>query len=284
MFGWLSEASTCASRLKRASRSGSQREELGQDLQRDVAIELRVARAIDLAHAACAEGRDDLVGAEARAGGQRHQSRLIVATKALTARRNGPPEYCWSDGDGTRSMKHHRPTLDWNDVIAPGVTPRGSPSSCSPPRRGTQQRLLTARPVRAEEISTGARVGQKGATRTRSSSGSMTSDHHIDRPWPRQVARIVAAQFPQHRPACRMASARSSSFGQPLGLARAGQSDSDHHLVPRLVDRSRIGAAPVRRRPPRDSRPIDHHLAVQIVPPSSMRQDALFVTEHQDRR
>ena len=46
--------------------------ELGQDLQRDVAVELGVARPIDLAHAARAEGRLDLVGAEAGAGGEGH--------------------------------------------------------------------------------------------------------------------------------------------------------------------------------------------------------------------
>ena len=61
-------------------------EELGKDLQRDVTIELRVARTIDLAHAARAECRDDLVGAETRTGGQRHESRLIVATEAMTAK------------------------------------------------------------------------------------------------------------------------------------------------------------------------------------------------------
>src|SRR4029077_10408731 len=39
-------------------------ERVGDDLQRDVATELRVARAIDLAHAAGAEGREDLVRAD----------------------------------------------------------------------------------------------------------------------------------------------------------------------------------------------------------------------------
>ena len=39
-----------ASRWNRASRSGSAANDVGQDLDRDVAIELRVARAIDLAH------------------------------------------------------------------------------------------------------------------------------------------------------------------------------------------------------------------------------------------
>ena len=39
-------------------------ERLGQDLDRDVATELRVARAIDLAHAAGPEGGEDLVRAD----------------------------------------------------------------------------------------------------------------------------------------------------------------------------------------------------------------------------
>ena len=46
------------------------RERVRQDLDRDRAIEPRVARPVDLAHAAGAEGRDDLVRAEARAGGE----------------------------------------------------------------------------------------------------------------------------------------------------------------------------------------------------------------------
>ena len=41
-------------------------EQVGQDLERDVATELRVARAIDLAHAAGAEQREDFVGTETR--------------------------------------------------------------------------------------------------------------------------------------------------------------------------------------------------------------------------
>ena len=49
---------------------GIVRERVRQDLDRDVAIQLRVARAIDLAHAACADRGDDFVDAEARAGGE----------------------------------------------------------------------------------------------------------------------------------------------------------------------------------------------------------------------
>ena len=43
---------------------------LGQDFQRDVAIQLRVAGAVDLAHAAAAEERQDLIRAEPRARGK----------------------------------------------------------------------------------------------------------------------------------------------------------------------------------------------------------------------
>ena len=64
MLGWLSDASTCASRSKRAMRSRVLGEGRGQDLDGDVAIELGVGGAIDRAHAALAERRDDFVGAE----------------------------------------------------------------------------------------------------------------------------------------------------------------------------------------------------------------------------
>ena len=43
-------------------------ERVRQDLERDVAIQLRVARAIHLAHAARADERNDFVDAEAGAG------------------------------------------------------------------------------------------------------------------------------------------------------------------------------------------------------------------------
>ena len=49
---------------------GIVRERVRQDLDRDVAIQLRVARAIHLAHAAFADLRGDFVDAEARAGGR----------------------------------------------------------------------------------------------------------------------------------------------------------------------------------------------------------------------
>src|SRR5580765_4412242 len=44
-----------------------------QDFYRDVALESRIARAIHLAHPACAQRTDDLVRAEAGAGRQPHR-------------------------------------------------------------------------------------------------------------------------------------------------------------------------------------------------------------------
>ena len=44
-------------------------ERLWQDFDRDVALQTRVARAVHLAHPACADGGNDLVGAEADSAG-----------------------------------------------------------------------------------------------------------------------------------------------------------------------------------------------------------------------
>jgi hypothetical protein len=52
---------------------------LRQDLQRDVANELRIAAALHLAHAAGAEGRTDFIGAEARARRETHRRGLNVS-------------------------------------------------------------------------------------------------------------------------------------------------------------------------------------------------------------
>jgi hypothetical protein len=57
---------------------GIMAEPVGDDLDRDVAAELRVARAIDLAHAPGANKREDLVGAKACAGGKAHGLGLMA--------------------------------------------------------------------------------------------------------------------------------------------------------------------------------------------------------------
>ena len=62
-------------RSKRREPLGVGAKSRGQDLDGDVAAEARIARSIHLAHAAGAEQRDDFVCAEARASGERHESR-----------------------------------------------------------------------------------------------------------------------------------------------------------------------------------------------------------------
>jgi hypothetical protein len=60
---------------------GIRNEQLGQDLDRDFAIELSVSGAIDLAHPARAEQSDDLVGAEVGARGESHRFRQIISVR-----------------------------------------------------------------------------------------------------------------------------------------------------------------------------------------------------------
>ena len=67
MLGWFSEASTRASRSNRARRSASRAKTRREHLDRDVAPEARIARAVDLAHAARAEQADDFIGTDASA-------------------------------------------------------------------------------------------------------------------------------------------------------------------------------------------------------------------------
>ena len=70
MFGWFSDARVWASRVNRASRSGSAAKDVRQDFDRDIAIQLRIARPIHLAHAAFADLGGDFVGAEVRTGSE----------------------------------------------------------------------------------------------------------------------------------------------------------------------------------------------------------------------
>ena len=53
-----------------------------EDFNRDVAIQLRVARLVDLAHPACTEGGEDFVGPEAGAGCQSHVRRILARAGA----------------------------------------------------------------------------------------------------------------------------------------------------------------------------------------------------------
>ena len=58
-------------------------ERVREDLERNIAIQLEIARAIDLAHPAGAEGGEDLVRTESRASGKSHLSLLAPTRHAL---------------------------------------------------------------------------------------------------------------------------------------------------------------------------------------------------------
>ena len=68
-------------------------EPFGQHLDRHFALELGVARPVHLAHAAGAERRDDLVGAESSAGFELH----AVARNSRSRRRHCPECACNPD-------------------------------------------------------------------------------------------------------------------------------------------------------------------------------------------
>ena len=88
MLGWLSDASTLASRSNRASRSGIAREARGEDLDRDVAVERRVGRPPDLAHPALADLLDEAVMEEGGAGGDHGEGECLMRGRAkLSPRR-----------------------------------------------------------------------------------------------------------------------------------------------------------------------------------------------------
>src|SRR5207245_4219347 len=70
---------------------GIERRRVGQDLYRNAATELGVARAIHFAHPACAERRDDFVEAESPAGLHRHVPRPILLTLTRRTTRETVP-------------------------------------------------------------------------------------------------------------------------------------------------------------------------------------------------
>jgi hypothetical protein len=69
--------------LEPRERLGILRGRLGEDLDRYDAVQLRVARAVDLAHAARAELRNDLIGAETPPGIQWHAAILCPKQRLL---------------------------------------------------------------------------------------------------------------------------------------------------------------------------------------------------------
>ena len=78
-----------------------------QDLDGDVAAEPRVARAIDLAHAARTDGVDDFVGAKARSWRQHHQCAPAWARSVCFKKWHGAPPPC--HGGSSRCARSPQP-------------------------------------------------------------------------------------------------------------------------------------------------------------------------------
>ncbi len=72
MLGWFSEARTLGFTLEAGQAVGISRKGVGEDLEGDIAVELRVGGLPDLAHPALTEEGSDVVVPEAGAGGQGH--------------------------------------------------------------------------------------------------------------------------------------------------------------------------------------------------------------------
>ena len=87
MFGWFNPATVRASRSNRASRSACDATSARQHLERHVAPEPGVARAVHLAHSARAQRGYDLVGAEARPGSQCHLRGIYRRVRANSCRK-----------------------------------------------------------------------------------------------------------------------------------------------------------------------------------------------------
>ena len=81
--GWLSAREQPRLPLEARSSLFTFKELFRQYLHRDVSIEARVPRPVDLSHPARAERREDLVRAEPRAGGERHFASGVQPTTTV---------------------------------------------------------------------------------------------------------------------------------------------------------------------------------------------------------
>jgi hypothetical protein len=75
-----------------------------QNFDGDVAAEARIACSIHLAHAACAEWRDDFIAAKAFTCGQEHWARLILTTDSLITKAG-----CEGAASAQRITDQHKP-------------------------------------------------------------------------------------------------------------------------------------------------------------------------------
>ena len=115
IFGWFSEASTSASRWNLASRSASVATELGQDLEGDLPLQLGIAGAIHLTHAAHAEQRGNLVGAEATACGEDQVAWIILGRRRI--RSSTARQTARLSGGAIRSDRISRKIARWSAIV-----------------------------------------------------------------------------------------------------------------------------------------------------------------------
>ena len=112
---------------------GVSREGIGKNLQRDITIQFRVARAVDLAHGAGTKRGDDLVRTDAKTGGEewarlravgRHL-REMVDTPRLTAT-GSPPRKLSSEVSDVNSDSTSRRSASSSPVAAARKASRSS--------------------------------------------------------------------------------------------------------------------------------------------------------------
>jgi len=90
MFEWSSEASQRRLALESGEPLGIGRERRPRHLDRDIAAEPRVTRAVNLSHFALADRRDDLAGTDARADHGDLSASRSATRQSLTTTRSGP--------------------------------------------------------------------------------------------------------------------------------------------------------------------------------------------------
>ena len=229
MCGWLSDASVCASRSKRARRSGSAASTAREDLDRDIAVQLRVARPIHLAHAASADHREDFVGADAIAGLEAH---AVAALYRRTLDRVRTVSN-WSFA----SFRLHVFAIRWRDPLAVVANPRRAEAivaiirperrECHSPqgRDSGRTNRLPARPRgHGRGLSRARHHGSIGASRSkccRTARGTIPSAASVSSarrgPSPRSITPTSSRSIRSRRPtACRFLTMELVE-GKPLG-------------------------------------------------------------------
>ena len=131
MSGWLSEASSCASRRKRAEPLGIVRYLGGEHLERDLAPELRVGGTVDLTHAAGADRGGDPVVRERLADQGRFPPDLHETMDVIDGNEAGwPVDSTAPGGRRPRGRRWPSPRPVSRQVSRKGLRARTLPYRC----------------------------------------------------------------------------------------------------------------------------------------------------------